>query len=49
LQRAPFLESGGTFPWHSTRGTPVSSSICRRLVQAMVNPSGLPPPEGRFD
>jgi hypothetical protein len=25
------------------RGTPVSSAICRRLIQAMVNPSGLPP------
>jgi hypothetical protein len=26
-----------------TRRTPVSSGICRRLIQAMVNPSGLPP------
>lgn len=31
-----------------TRGTPVSSAICRRLIQAMVNPSGLPPREGSF-
>jgi hypothetical protein len=26
-----------------SRGTPVSSAICRRLIQVMVNPSGLPP------
>jgi hypothetical protein len=30
-------------------GAPVSSAICRRLIQAMVNPSGLPPTRDRFD